>query len=104
VIIPALVMKWLHEHGEFHVVLLLFSVTGAGRHFVAPHTVFMTCARFAGVPGPALQVATFKERVKCPWPVARYVQARNRSSVVNAAIQLPCSNQPPSTSKSMPVT
>ncbi|MNI23437.1 hypothetical protein D3C73_770250 [compost metagenome] len=32
VIVPALVMKWLHEHGEFHVVLLLFSVTGALRN------------------------------------------------------------------------
>jgi hypothetical protein len=64
-------MKGLHKHGEFHVVLLLFSVTGALRYCVSQHTVFMTCARFAGVPRPALQVATFKEWFKYPWPVTR---------------------------------
>jgi hypothetical protein len=33
-------MKWLHEHGEFHVVLLLLLVTGALRTVFTTHRFY----------------------------------------------------------------
>jgi hypothetical protein len=55
-------------------------VTGALRVFKAQPTLFMTRARFAGVPVPALQVATFKECVNYPGLSTHGVNERNRPS------------------------